>query len=335
MQYWYQQQFLKIQDHSREHIIPLLALAARLKAAKKGNRESPVYLQGKNIALIFEKSGTRTRCAFEVAAADQGGSTSYISTRTSQLGRQESLVDTAIALGRIYDGIAYRGSHQYTLETLARHTGIPVYNALTDSAHPTQMLADLLTIREHTDKPFEEIQLAYLGDGQNSTAISLLFTAAIMGINIRIAAPASLQPDPETFRQAEKIAQQTGAKITITEKIAAAVQYCDFLYTDAWVSMEESDEIWEQRIPLLMPYRIDQDTLIACQNPDVKFMHCLPAFHDRTTPAGDRFFTIYKKAGIEVSHNAFMGKNSIVFDQVENRMHTIKALLVATLNEYL
>lgn len=332
MDYWYQQHLLRIQDHSRESIETLLKLAAQLKIAKRKGIEVR-RLASKNIALIFTKTSTRTRCAFEVAAADQGADTTYIAPGSAQLGDKESIADTARVLGRYYDAIQYRGFAQETVETLARYAGVPVYNGLSDDAHPTQMLADLLTIVEHSDKPLGDISIAYLGDARFNTGNSLLMSGALMGMDIRIASPRALMPKAQVVDRADQLAEQSGARITIGEDPREAVRGCDFIYTDIWLSMGEAPEVWETRLPLLLPYRVDTEMLAASGNPTVKFMHCLPAFHDRSTPVGDRFFRAHNKVGIEVCDAVFESPASIVFDQAENRMHTIKALLVATLSD--
>lgn len=329
---WYQRHFLRIQDHSRESIEALLRLAAQLKTAKRKGIEVR-RLAGRNIALIFTKTSTRTRCAFAVAAADQGAATTYIAPGSAQLGEKESVADTARVLGRYYDAIEYRGFDQETVETLARYAGVPVYNGLSDQAHPTQMLADLLTIVEHSDKPLGDISIAYLGDARFNIGNSLLISGALMGMDIRIASPRALMPEAQVVDRADQLAGQSGARITISEDPREAVRGCDFIYTDIWLSMGEDPEVWETRVPLLLPYRVDTEMLAASGNPAVKFMHCLPAFHDRGTPAGDRFFRAHNKLGIEVSDTVFESPASIVFDQAENRMHTIKALLVATLSD--
>ncbi len=332
MNYWSQQHLLRLIDHPRDAIIDLLGLAARLKKAKQTGREIR-HLEGKNIALIFEKTSTRTRCAFEVAAADQGASTTYIGPGSSQLGEKETVMDTARVLGRFYDAIEYRGFAQQTVDTLARYAGVPVYNGLTDLYHPTQMLADLLTMQEHCDKPLHDIRFAYLGDARFNMGNSLLLAGALMGMDVRIAAPIDLQPAPEIVKKALELAEKSGAKILVTVNPQDAIRGCDFVHTDIWVSMGESKDVWAERIAKLLPYRVDEQLMQASKNPDIKFMHCLPAYHDRHTPMGEDFFQSHKVAGIEVAHNVFEGKSSVVFDQAENRMHTIKALLVATLSD--
>lgn len=327
---WYQQSLLELSNHSSEDIHSLLTLASALKHAKRQGSEQR-YLQGKNIALIFEKTSTRTRTAFEVACFDQGANPTYLDSNTTQLGDKESVADTAQVLARLYDAIEYRGFAQKTVETLAHYAKVPVYNGLTDQSHPTQMLADLLTMQEHSGKTLANLRYAYLGDARNNTAHSLLLTAARVGSDIRISAPKALQPDPKIIQQAQQLAQQSGAKILISEAIEPCVLDCDFIHTDIWVSMGESKQAWQERIQLLLPYRITQDILKASQREDIKFMHCLPAYHDRNTPTGEAFYQSHGMIGIEVSDDVFTSPASIVFDQAENRMHTIKALLVATL----
>lgn len=308
----------------------LLDLAASLKAAKYAGTEQP-RLVGKNIALIFEKTSTRTRCAFEVAAFDQGARVTYLDPSGSQIGHKESMKDTARVLGRMYDGIEYRGSSQEHVETLARFAGVPVWNGLTDDWHPTQTLCDMLTMREHCGKPDSEIAFAYLGDARNNVGNSLLVAGAMMGMDVRIVAPRQQWNHDEVVAKAKAIAAATGARITHTEDVEAGVAGVDVLYTDVWVSMGEPKEIWDERIGLLKPYQVNMAVVQATGNPGVKFMHCLPAFHDRNTTVGEE---IYQRTGLEsleVTDEVFESEHSIVFDQAENRMHTIKAVLVATL----
>jgi len=322
--------FLKLLDFTQHEIEHLLDLAAELKWAKSSGTEEP-RLTGRNIALIFEKTSTRTRCAFEVAAYDQGAHVTYLGPSGSQIGAKESMKDTARVLGRMYDGIQYRGHGQSIVEELAKYAGVPVWNGLTDEFHPTQILADFLTMREHCDKPFSEIKFAYLGDARNNTGNSLMVGAAKMGMDFRAAAPIACQPTEELQLVCKKIATESGAKILITEDIAEAVKDCDFLYTDVWVSMGEPDEVWGQRIALLNPYQVNKEVMELTGNPKVKFLHCLPAYHNRNTKIGA---DIYQKFGIEsmeVTDEVFESEASIVFDQAENRMHTIKAVMVATL----
>lgn len=305
-------------------------LAATLKAAKYAGAEQP-RLRGKNIALIFEKTSTRTRCAFEVAAHDQGATTTYLDPAGSQIGHKESIKDTARVLGRMFDGIEYRGHGQAVVEELAAYAGVPVWNGLTDEWHPTQMLADVLTVTEHTAKPLTEVTLAYLGDARSNMGNSLLVTGALLGMDIRIVAPRALWPDEEVRKAAESLAGDTGARITLTEDVAEGVAGADFLYTDVWVSMGEPKEVWAERIALLRPYQVSMETVRATGNPRVKFLHCLPAFHDLGTVLGRQLFEETGLAELECTDELFESAHSVVFDQAENRLHTIKAVLVATL----
>lgn len=330
MNYWRQKSLLRLVDHSREHIIELLNLAIDLKAARRAGTEV-AQLRGKKIALIFEKTSTRTRCAFESACFDQGANPSYLGPGRTQLGEKESVADTAKVLGRFYDAIEYRGFAQETVETLAAHAGVPVYNGLTDAYHPTQMLADLLTMHEHCDKPLREVRFAYVGDARNNMGHSLLLAGALMGMDVRIAAPHGLQPDEAMRKQAEALAEESGARLCITDDVLLAVQDCDFIHTDTWLSMGEAQSVWDERVKLLLPYRVTAELMVLCANRNVKFMHCLPAWHDCATPVGQRFFAEHGLTGVEVANEVFSGSHSVVFDQAENRMHTIKALLVATL----
>jgi ornithine carbamoyltransferase len=305
-------------------------LSESLKKAKYSGTEQPM-LKGKNIALIFEKASTRTRCAFEVAAYDQGANITYLGPSGSQIGQKESMKDTARVLGRMYDGIEYRGFGQDIVEELGKYAGVPVWNGLTDEFHPTQILADFLTMKEHSDKPLSQIKFCYLGDARNNMGNSLMVGAAKLGMDFRAAAPKECQPAKALHQQCLEIAAQTGGKILITESVADAVKDADFLYTDVWVSMGEPEEVWAERIKLLLPYQVNKKAMELTGNPDVKFLHCLPAFHNRETKVGE---SIYQKFGIEameVSEEVFESKASIVFDQAENRMHTIKAVMVATL----
>lgn len=322
--------FLKELDFTPDEWRALLDLAAELKAAKREGREEQ-RLVGRNLALIFEKTSTRTRCAFEVAAFDQGAHVSYLDPSGTQIGHKESIKDTARVLGRFYDGIEYRGSSQRNVEVLAEHAGVPVWNGLTDEWHPTQTLCDVLTMREHCDKPDGEVVLAYLGDARNNVGNSLLIAAAMVGMDVRMVAPEELWNEPEVIEQARAIAAQTGARITHTEDVAAGVSGADFLYTDVWVSMGEPAEVWDERIALLTPYQVSMDTIRATGNPEVRFLHCLPAFHDRETAIGAALYERTGLEALEVTDEVFESEHSVVFDQAENRMHTIKAVLVATL----
>ena len=323
--------FLKLLDFAPDEIRYLLDLAAQLKSEKYAGTEQ-ARLSGKNIALIFEKTSTRTRCAFEVAAFDQGANVTYLGPGGSQIGIKESMKDTARVLARMYDGIEYRGFEQETVEELGRH-GVPVWNGLTNEYHPTQVLADLLTMEEFSELPPEEISFCYLGDGRGNMGDSLMVGAAKMGMDFRIAAPAALQPDTGLIARCHNIAQQTGARLHVTEDLSAALLGVDYVYTDVWVSMGEPETVWEERITLLKPYQVNRNALELTGNPAVKFMHCLPAFHNRETEIGEK---IYQKCGLEameVSQGVFESETSIVFAQAENRMHTIKAVLVATLGD--
>ena len=322
--------FLKELDFTAVEWGSLLELAAELKAAKKAGREVQ-RLVGKNIALIFEKTSTRTRCSFEVAAYDQGARVTYLDPSGSQMGHKESVADTARVLGRFYDGIEFRGKEQAHVETLAELSGVPVWNGLTDQWHPTQMLADQLTMIEHSGKPIQQIAFAYLGDARNNVANSLLISAALMGMDVRMVAPAQLQPEAEIIDAAHDLAATSGARITITDDPTTGVAGVDFLYTDVWVSMGEPKEVWDERINLLRPYQINQALVHATGNPNVKFLHCLPAFHDRNTTVGQDIYTKTGMDGLEVTDDVFESPLNAAFDQAENRMHTIKAVMVATL----
>ncbi|MFE4515654.1 ornithine carbamoyltransferase [Kitasatospora sp. NPDC056783] len=322
--------FLKELDFTPQEFRFLVDLAAGLKAAKYAGTEQP-RLRGKNIALIFEKTSTRTRCAFEIAAHDQGASTTYLDPAASQIGHKESIKDTARVLGRMFDGIEYRGHGQEIVEELAEYSGVPVWNGLTDEWHPTQMLADVLTITEHTAKPLPEVALAYLGDARSNMGNSLLVTGALLGMDIRIVAPRELWPAEDVRKSAQALAETTGARITLTEDVAEGVAGADFLYTDVWVSMGEPKEVWAGRIELLKPYQVSMDTVRATGNPAVKFLHCLPAFHDLGTVVGRQMHEATGMSELECTDELFESSHSIVFDQAENRLHTIKAVLVATL----
>ncbi|MFE1435783.1 ornithine carbamoyltransferase [Streptomyces griseoaurantiacus] len=322
--------FLKEVDLTAEEFRGLLALAAELKAAKKAGTETP-YLRGKNIALVFEKTSTRTRCAFEVAAADQGAATTYLDPVGSQIGHKESVKDTARVLGRMFDAIQYRGHAQTVVEELAAFAGVPVYNGLTDEWHPTQMLADVLTMTEHCEKPLTDIAYAYLGDARNNMGNSYLVTGALLGMDVRIVAPNSLWPEEPVVRAARELAEVSGARITLTEDVKEGVRGADFVATDVWVSMGEPKETWDERIALLGPYAVTMDVLRASGNEDVKFLHCLPAFHDLGTVVGREIHERHGLSELEVTDEVFESPHSVVFDEAENRMHTIKAVLVATL----
>ncbi len=322
--------FLKLLDFTPKEIKFMLDMAMDLKTAKYAGTEQQ-KLKGKNIALIFEKSSTRTRCAFETAVHDQGGNVTYLGPSGSQIGTKETMKDTARVLGRMYDGIEYRGFGQEIVEELGQYAGVPVWNGLTNEFHPTQILADFLTMMEHSDKPLHQISFAYLGDARNNMGNSLMIGAAKMGMDFRAVAPKAVQPADELVAQARDIARETGATITITDNVEEGVKGCDFLYTDVWVSMGEPDEVWKERIELLKPYQVNKAVMEATGNPKVKFMHCLPAFHNRDTKVGEE---IYQKFGIdamEVTDEVFESEASIVFDEAENRLHTIKAVMVATL----
>lgn len=322
--------FLKLLDFTPAEITYLLNLSMELKKAKKAGTEQQ-KLRGKNIALIFEKASTRTRCAFEVAAFDQGANVTYLGPSGSQIGQKESMKDTARVLGRMYDGIEYRGYGQAIVEELAKYAGVPVWNGLTDEFHPTQILADFLTMMEHSTKTLNKIKFCYLGDARNNMGNSLMVGAAKLGMDFRAAAPKQCQPANDLQSQCREIAKKTGAKITITEDVAEAVKDCDFLYTDVWVSMGEPAEVWAERIKLLLPYQINKRTMELTGNPDVKFLHCLPAFHNRETKTGEEIFQKFGIEAMEVTDDVFESEASIVFDQAENRLHTIKAVMVATL----
>ncbi len=322
--------FLKLLDYTPEEILFFLDLSVSLKKAKYAGTEQQ-RMKGKNIALIFEKASTRTRCAFEVAALDQGAHVTYLGPSGSQIGTKESMKDTARVLGRMYDGIEYRGFGQEKVEELAEFSGVPVWNGLTDEFHPTQVLADFLTMIEHSDKPLHQVSYCYLGDARNNMANSLMVGAALLGMDYRVAAPKEVQPDNELVEQCKTIARDTGANILITEDVKKAVKDADFLYTDVWVSMGEPEEVWEERIKLLKPYQINKEVLDSTGNPKVKFLHCLPAFHNRDTKIGEDVYQKFGLEAMEVTEDVFESKHSIVFDQAENRLHTIKAVMVATL----
>jgi ornithine carbamoyltransferase len=322
--------FLKLLDFTPQEIGFLLTLSADLKRAKYAGMERP-RLTGRNIALIFEKSSTRTRCAFETAAYDQGARVTYLGPSGSQMGTKESLKDTARVLGRMYDAIEYRGFDQGAVETLAAYSGVPVYNGLTDQFHPTQILADLLTMMEHTDKPLHQVAFAFLGDARNNMGNSLMIGAAKTGMDFRAVAPEALFPEEGLVAQAREIAAETGASITLTESIDDGVKGCDFIVTDVWVSMGEDESVWEERIKLLSPYRVNTAVMEKTGNPRAKFLHCLPAFHNRETVIGEQIFQKFGLESMEVSEAVFESPASVVFDEAENRLHTIKAVMVATL----
>ncbi len=318
-------------DFTPAEWLSLIDLAAELKAAKKNGTEVQ-HLTGKNIALVFEKTSTRTRCSFEVAAFDQGAHTTYLDPSGSQIGHKESVADTARVLGRFFDGIEYRGDEQSKVEVLAELSGVPVWNGLTDDWHPTQMLCDALTMREHAGKPLNEVSFAYVGDARFNTGRSLLVNGALIGADVRIVAPKQLWPSQDVVEAAEAIAKQSGARILLTDSVDEGVAGVDFVHTDIWVSMGEAKEVWEERIALLTPYQVNAE-LMAKAAPGAKFMHCLPAFHDRNTSIGEEIFQATGLPELEVTNEVFEGPASIVFDQAENRMHTIKAVMVATLGD--
>jgi ornithine carbamoyltransferase len=330
----YGRNFLKLLDFTSEEIRYLLDLSIKLKEDKYSGRER-MHLKGKNIALIFEKASTRTRCAFEVAAYDQGAHVTYIGPTGSQIGQKESMKDTARVLGKMYDGIEYRGYGQAIVEELGLYAGVPVWNGLTNEFHPTQILADLMTMIEYSEKPLNQISFCYLGDARYNMGNSLMVGAAKMGMDFRSAAPKEYQPDSDLVAKCMEIAAQTGAKIKITDNVDEAVKGVDFLYTDVWVSMGEPDSVWEERIRLLKPFQVNAEVVRKTGNPDVRFLHCLPAFHNRETKVGEEIFRKYGLDGMEVTEDVFESDASIVFDEAENRMHTIKAVMVATLGDEL
>jgi len=319
-------------DFAPKEILFLLELSKDLKAAKYGGYEQP-RLKGKNIALIFEKSSTRTRTAFEVAAYDQGAHVTYLGPSGSQIGHKESMKDTARVLGRTYDGIEYRGFAQSTVEELAAYAGVPVWNGLTNEFHPTQILADVLTMREHSTKPLTEIAFCYLGDARNNMGNSLMVGGCKLGMEVRLCAPRSLWPEDHLVETCRQIAGETGARLVLTEDVAEGVKGVDFLYTDVWVSMGEPDSVWEERIRLLKPYQVNMEAVKLTGNPRVKFLHCLPSFHNRETKTGEEIYQKFGLDGMEVTDDVFESEHSVVFDQAENRLHTIKAVMVATLGD--
>ena len=324
--------FLKLLDFTPKEIKYMLDLAADLKKAKYAGTEQP-RLRGKNIALIFEKTSTRTRCAFEVAAHDQGAHVTYLGPSGSQIGVKESMADTARVLGRMFDGIEYRGFAQATVEELGKHAGVPVWNGLTNEFHPTQILADFLTMSEHVDKPLNQVSYAYLGDARFNMGNSLMVGGAKMGMDVRIVAPKELQPSAELIATCQAIAAETGARVTVTDNVEEGVKGCDFLYTDVWVSMGEPAEVWAERIKLLTPYQVNKRTMELTGNKNCKFMHCLPAYHNLETQVGRDVYEKFGMDGLEVTEEVFESPASIVFDEAENRMHTIKAVMVATLGD--
>ncbi|MCL6700534.1 ornithine carbamoyltransferase [Pseudomonas sp. T1.Ur] len=323
---------LSLMHHTNRELHFLLDLSRDLKRAKYTGTEQP-HLKGKNIALIFEKTSTRTRCAFEVAAHDQGAHVTYIDPVSSQIGHKESMKDTARVLGRMFDAIEYRGFEQEIVEELAKFAGVPVFNGLTAEFHPTQMIADTLTMREHSDKPLHDISYAYLGDARYNMGNSLLMIGAKLGMDVRIGAPKALWPHPDFIDQCQAFAAESGARITITEDPQAAVKGVDFIHTDIWVSMGEPVEAWDERIEQLLPYQVNTQMMKASGNPRVKFMHCLPAFHNSETKVGKDIAARYPNLanGVEVTEEVFESPANIAFEQAENRMHTIKAILVAAL----
>jgi ornithine carbamoyltransferase len=323
---------LTMLDLNQSELLYLLDLAHDLKCAKYSKTEQQ-HLKGKNIALIFEKPSTRTRCAFEVACFDQGANVSYLDPSGSQMGHKETIQDTARVLGRLYDGIEYRGSEQVIVETLAQYAGVPVYNGLTAESHPTQVLADLMTMREHSDKPLHDVAFCFVGDCRFNMAHSLLIGGCTMGLDVRLSGPKQYLPDAEIVTIAHDRAEQSGATLTMTENLEQAVKNVDFIYTDVWVSMGEPSDVWAERIKLLQPYQVTSALLRATGNPRTKFMHCLPSFHNHNTTIGNQIFEQFGLEAMEVTDEVFESPASIVFDQAENRMHTIKALLVATLGD--
>jgi ornithine carbamoyltransferase len=324
--------FLKEIDFTKDEFVSLIDLADQLRNEKRTHQERHA-LTGRKIALIFEKTSTRTRSAFEVAAHDQGGHVSYLGPGETQLGKKETVKDTARVLGRMYDGIEFRGFSQQDVETLAEFSGVPVWNGLTDQWHPTQMLADLLTMRDHANKPLDRVSYAYLGDARNNTANSLLVTGALLGLDVRICAPELLWPNTEVQGIAQRLATISGAKVTVTEDVAAAVAGVDFIYTDVWVSMGEPTDAWAARIEELTPYQVNKAVMDMTGNPATRFMHCLPALHNPDTEIGKMIYEKFGLSALEVTDEVFESPASVVFDQAENRLHTIKAIMVATLGQ--
>lgn len=329
MQKFKNRDFLKIADFQPDELDYLLRLAARLKQARREGREQR-FLENKNIALIFEKTSTRTRCAFETAIHDQGAHCTYLS-EGSQIGRKESMADTARVLARMFDGIEYRGFGQHIVEQLAAFSDVPVWNGLTNEAHPTQVLADFLTMREHAGKPLNEVTFAYIGDARYNMGNSLMMGAAKMGMKFRSVAPRALQTSGGVYEQCLAVARGTGAEIVRTDNVAEGLKGCDFVYTDVWVSMGEPEEVWKERIDQLLPYQVNARSMELTGNPGCKFMHCLPSYHNRETAVGESIYQKFGLDGLEVTEEVFESPNSIVFDEAENRMHTIKAVMVATL----
>lgn len=324
---------LTVQDYTQQEFKYLLDLARDLKRAKYARTEQE-HLKGKEICLIFEKTSTRTRCAFEVACHDQGANVTYLDPAGSQIGHKESFKDTARVLGRMFDAIEYRGASQSGVETLAKYAGVPVYNGLTDEYHPTQMLADVMTMREHSDKPIHSIKYAYIGDTRSNMGHSLMIVGCLMGMDVRICGPKSLWPSDEYTKIARELEARYGAKLTITDDPKAAVDGVDFIHTDVWVSMGEPKEVWKERIALLTPYQVNTALMKATGNPHARFMHCLPAFHDTETKLGKQIAEEYGISnGLEVTDDVFESEANVAFDQAENRLHTIKAILVATLGD--
>ena len=317
-------------DLGRDDFLQLLDSARELRSAKRAGQEVP-HLAGRNIALLFQKNSTRTRAAFEIAAHDQGAHVTFLGPEGSHMGREESIADTAAVLGRLYDGIEFRGFDQAVVDDFARHAGVPVWNGLTDQWHPTQMLADMLTMADHTAGPIDEVSYCFLGDARSNMGRSLLVTGALLGLDVRICAPRELWPPDDVRAIADRLAGGSGAQLLVTDDVARAVDGAGFVHTDVWVSMGEDDARWDQRVPLLRPYRIDPDVLAATHRQDAKFMHCLPAVHDTTTELGRRVHDRYGLDGCEVADAVFSSPASLVFEQAENRMHTIKALLVSAL----
>ncbi|MHB8906285.1 MAG: ornithine carbamoyltransferase [Melioribacteraceae bacterium] len=324
--------FLKLLDFTPKEIKYLLDLSKDLKAAKYAGTETQ-RLKGKNVVLLFAKDSTRTRCAFEVAALDQGAGVTFLGPSGSQMGKKESMKDTARVLGRMYDGIEYRGFGQEIVEELGAHAGVPVWNGLTDEFHPTQVLADFLTIMEHSNKPLNEVSLVYLGDARNNMGNSLMVGSAKMGMKFRAVAPKNLWPNEELVKKCKEIAKETGAVIEFSDDPVKGVKDADFLYTDVWVSMGEPEAVWEQRIKVMKPYQVNMEMIKNTGNPDVKFLHCLPAFHNRETTVGEEIFQKFGLEAMEVTDEVFESSHSIVFDEAENRLHTIKAVMVATLGD--